>query len=101
MQQQYTELCARYEKEVGDVEELLGRREEAYLELLGVASDGVEVGAAPPPVHASRVNSGSQQQPQQQQVWQNGGTAADNDGQGGEGSRRILGLGRLFSAKKG
>lgn len=108
MQQQYAEVCARYEREVGEVERLLGQREEAYMQLLGVsgaAQDPLADVAAPA---ASRGPSGSGAQhaggagglPPGGRHGA-GGAAANGDVGAAEGSR-LRGLGRLFgSSKKG
>jgi hypothetical protein len=98
VQQQYVEACERYDREAQEVEELLARRDQAYLELYGISSLPTEAAESPGgPI--SRANSGAQQQQQQ------GEAAAVANGDAGAGAsaadatRRLLGLGRLFSRK--
>ncbi|GAB4822747.1 hypothetical protein N2152v2_009793 [Parachlorella kessleri] len=118
VKQQYLDACARYDREAQEVEQILGQREQAYLELLGVddrvTAAASELGAgAQLPGRASRAGSGIGQQQQQQQLGEDAagqqgagvglgaaaGLAANGEVNGKQDSRRMLGLGRLFSRR--
>ncbi len=99
-QQQYVEACERYDREAQEVEDLLARRDQAYMELYGIGTSAAEA-AELPAGRPSRANSGAAQQQQDAGAAAaeaaNGGAVGSSGAEGG--GKRILGLGRLFSRK--
>lgn len=95
----YDEACARYEREQKDLEELLGRWEAAYIDLLGIGespkANGSGGGLSSRPGSGSFVASGGAANGSVSR--QNSSAAAAAGGESEEGVRRMLGLTRLFS----